>query len=193
MMHCKLRACQLCALKLGLPNPVLSPAGDLGEHRFGSSNPDLMNRGVWEMSPEIPVFQKYPGWLQVWGRFGDHQSVTTMQTPSVQGPWQLFRGAPGTARLIKMQMSLQTIHFLITSHLTLCAASYLRSLSMKVIFRLPILLPQLPAHFYLFTHCCHHLPPCVATSSALSLLCLVTETGIVYFPELCVYSVIVVF
>lgn len=61
MMHCKLRACQLCALKLGLPNPVLSPAGDLGEHRFGSSNPDLMNRGVWEMSPEIPVFQKYPG------------------------------------------------------------------------------------------------------------------------------------
>lgn len=59
-------------LKLSLPNPVVSPTGDVEEHRFGNSNPDLLNCGLWELSPEIPSFQEQITQItinlrQVWG------------------------------------------------------------------------------------------------------------------------------
>ena len=38
-----------------------------------------------------------------------------------------FRGAPGIARLIKMEMCLQIVHFPIPSHVMLCTASDLKS------------------------------------------------------------------
>lgn len=70
-------------LKLSLPTPVVSPAGDLEERRFGNSNPDLLSCGLWELSPEIPSFQEHLRSLQVRGGFGDHQSAPLGQPSSL--------------------------------------------------------------------------------------------------------------
>lgn len=113
------RACRLCALKFRLPNPAVSPAGDLEEHRFGSFSSDLLNWGLWEWSPETSIFQKHPehckseweSWVPWW----DLLRCQGRSSPL---------GALGTARWIQMQMGVHMAHFPITSRLTRGAAFY---------------------------------------------------------------------
>lgn len=87
-------------------------------------------------------------------------------------------------------MSLQMIHFLIPSHLTLHAGSHVTKILVHGSdLRFPTILLQLPASTAAASLMLPSAPLC-GHSRALALLYPVTETRIVYFPELYVPMIV---
>lgn len=86
------------------------------------------------------------------------------------------------------------IHFLTPSHLTLRAGSHVAKVLVHGSdLRLPMILPQLPASLFkdaVATSLMLPPVPLCGHSRALALLYPVTETGIVYFPELYVPMIV---